>query len=207
LIKLLLVVAGVARAELPPPDYRDAVLSAAEARVDALIQAGRLDEAMEYVERFREEIADDPRMVYEVGLIYRYRQDNPRALRYLRRAVEEAPHLGYAWYDLGEVLLLTDGADEEARAAFIKASEMTEDHRFGWAAPFRLAELAGRRGDAEAFERWLREALRRGFSFRTVAAVPDWRGFLAQPELAEVLERLMTVYGNEDVLDAWKAAP
>ena len=202
---LLAVLAGPAAAELPPPDYRAALVAAAEAEADALIGAGRLDEADRFVERFREGVTDDARLIYEAGLIRRLAGDPQGALGLLERAVERDPSLAYAWYDLGEVRL--QGGDlAGAREAFERASAMSERHPKGWAGPFRLAELAGREGDAIGFERWLKEALRRGFSFRTVLQDPTWRGFLGQPELGDVLRRMATVYGSEEVIDAWEAA-
>ena len=195
---------AAALAELPPPDYREAVLDAVESQADALIADGALDAALELVSSFREQVTEDGRLAYEEGLVLRLmgRQDEARAA--LELAVELSPELGYGWYDLGEVLL-SSGDLEAARAAFQRASDLTEDHPQGWAGPFRLADLAGRDRDAEAFERWLKEALRRGFSFRVVEADPTWAGFLDTPELADVLRTLATVYGNEQVIEAWEA--
>jgi tetratricopeptide (TPR) repeat protein len=195
-----------AAAELPPPDFREALVAAAEAEADALIYAERYDEALKFVRGFRDEVTDDGRLLYEEGLILRRKGEPEAALRMLRASVAADPTLAHAWYDLGELLLLLGEDHEEAKAALVKATEMSEEHPQGWVGPFRLAQLAGQEGDAAAFERWLKEALRRGFSFNTVVGDPVWRGFLTAPATGEIVRRMATVYGNEDVIKAWEAA-
>lgn len=192
--------AALAQAELPPPDYKDAVLGQVEAQADARIQAGDLDGALRLVVDFRENIASDARLTYEEGLIRRLQGDLAGAERLYRAAVEEDPGLFFAWYDLGELLLQTgdlDGAEEALTQAF----EQSAHHPQGWVAPMRLAELAAERGDAQTFDAWLKEAVHRGFRFATVAGTPAWKGYFENPSLREVIERLATVYGEEQVLD------
>ena len=196
----------VAWAELPPPDYRDALLSAAEAEADLRIAEGDLDGAHDLVTRFRERVEDDARLVYELGLIARLRGDAALSERLVRQALEMDPELGFAWYDLGELLLL-DGDLREAQLAFERAAALTADHPNGWAGPFRLAELAGLQGDVEAFDRELKVAVSRGFQFKTVVGDPTWTGFLEDPALGEVLERLIVVYGEEHILPGWRETP
>jgi len=200
---VLLPLLGEARAELPAPDYREALVAAAESEADALIAAGDLTAALILVERFRGAIADHPRLIYEEGLVRRLTGDSDAALTLLEASVAADPALAHAWYDLGEVRLQR-GDEAGATEAFERASEMSEQHPQGWAGPFRLAELAGRRGDVAGFERWLKEALRRGFTFRAVVQDPTWRGFLDAPGLGEILRRMATVYGNEEVIRAWE---
>ncbi len=199
---LTLVLIALARAEMPVPDYRNALLADVEAEADALIGEARLDEALGLVRDFRV-VQDDPRLVYEEGLILRLMGEPKGAKRLYEEALEGDPSLAFAWYDLGELHLLA-GRTAEAREAFEQASALSEDHVNGWAAPFRLAELAGLESDAVAFDRHLKEAVRRGFRFATVVGDPTWTGFLADEALGEVLRRLMVVYGEEHTLQQWE---
>ncbi len=199
---------GPARAELPPPDYRSALLATAERQADALIAEGRLDEALALVIDFRQRVADDARLVYEEGLIHRYRGENDQALVRFEEAVTRDPSLGFAWYDLGEVRLLL-GHRPGAREALRQASVRTVDHDKGWVPPLKLAEMAAQDGDPDGWDRWLREALRRGFRLQLVVDNPEWaaqwRGWLAEPALGDVLRRLATVYGEETALESLRA--
>ncbi|MCP4807242.1 MAG: hypothetical protein GY913_25705 [Proteobacteria bacterium] len=192
----------MAWAELPPPDYRDALLASVESEADLRISEGDLDGAEDLVVRFRDRVEDDARLVYELGLIARLRGDADAAEKHLRAALAMDGGLGFAWYDLGELLLLEDDLSG-AEDAFTHAADLTADHTNGWAGPFRLAELAARRGDPAAFDRHLKTAVSRGFRFQTVVGDPAWTSFLADPELGEVLRRLIVVYGEEHILDGW----
>lgn len=198
---LLSLLASPAQAELPPPDYKDAVLGSVEAQADARIQAGDLDGALKLVTDFRAQIATDARLAYEEGLIRRLQGDLAGAERCYREAVEQDPELFFAWYDLGE-LLLQLGELDGAEQALSQANAQSERHPQGWVAPMRLAELAAERRDPQAFDQWLKEAVRRGFRFATIAGTPAWRGYFEDPGLREVIERLATVYGEEVVLDS-----
>lgn len=192
----------MAWAELPPPDYRDALLASVEAEADLRISEGDLAGAKDLVERFQARVADDARLVYELGLIARLEGDTAHAERLLREALALDADLGFAWYDLGELLLLSGDLDE-ADEAFSRAAALTADHPNGWAGPFRRAELAGRRGDAKAFDAHLKTAVSRGFQFKTVVGDPTWTGFFRDESLGEVLRRLVVVYGEEHVLETW----
>lgn len=198
---LLSLLATAAQAELPPPDYKDTVLGSVEAQADALIQAGDLDGALALVTDFRSQVASDARLAYEEGLIRRLQGDLAGAERCYREAVEQEPALFFAWYDLGE-LLLQQGDLDAAQTALTQANAQSEHHPQGWVAPMRLAELAAERQDPQAFDQWLKEAVRRGFRFATIAGTPAWRGYFKDPALREVIERLATVYGEEPVLDS-----
>lgn len=192
----------MAWAAMPAPDYRQALLADVEAEADALIAEARLDEALDLVQGFRVSVQDDARLTYEQGLILRLMGDPQAAQVLYEAAINADPTLAFAWYDLGELHLMASRTSE-ARAAFEQASAMSADHVNGWAAPFRLAELAGIDGDLVAFDTHLKEALRRGFRFATVVDDPRWTGFLADEHLGEILRRLMVVYGEERTLEAW----
>lgn len=198
-----LLLASLAWAELPPPDYREQILAAVEGEADARIAEGDLDGALDLVQRFRASVTDDARLVYEEGLIYRLQGNAEAAQERLERSVEMDPSLGFAWYDLGELYLASERLDE-ADAAFGHATEVTAEHPNGWAGPFRQAEIAGRRADLEAFEAHLRVALSRGFVFRSLVGDPTWTELLRTPGTGDVMTRLMTVYGEEALLQEWK---
>ena len=194
-----------ASAEVPPPDYRTALLERIEHETDRLLENGEPEQALAHVHRFRTQVTDDPRLAYEEALVLRHLERPKRAAKLLNEAIEGDPELAAAWYDLGEIRLI-QGKLDEAQAAFVQATVLTEFHPHGWAGPYRLAEIAAFRGEADDFERQLEEALRRGFSFqRTVSGDARWAEFMKNPELASILRRLTTVYGEESVLESWRS--
>lgn len=202
LAALLLLLAGSASAAQPPPDYRATLLGAVEDEADRLIAAGRAKEALDMVHEFREEVADDARLMYEEGLIRNLLGEPGRAESLYRQALESDPSLAAAWYDLGG-LLVASGELDEAEEALQRASELTVNHPRGWAAPVQLALIAAKRGDAEAMERALREAVRRGLRFTDISVYPEWTSVLRDPTLGPVLTQLITVYGEERLLQTW----
>jgi len=179
-------------------------VSAVEAQADLLLDQRRYDEALALVSDFRERVTDDPRLIYEEGLIYRHRGQLDWSLSRLEESVAADPSLGFAWYDLGEVRLLV-GQRPAAKEAFARALPGTDAHPSGWVVPLKLAEMAAQDTQPEAWDRWLREALRRGFRLSMVVENPawtqQWQGYLATSELAGVLRRLATVYGEEQALE------
>lgn len=186
---------GVTWAELPPRDYREALLGAVESEADRLIAAGALDEALSLVRDFREEVAEDARLVYEESLILNLRGDARAAEARARDALALDDTLAVAWYDLGG-LLLARGEDAEAEAAYVRAAEASVEHPQGWAAPLQLALIAARRRDPVALETWLREGVRRGLRLRALLEQPQWAEVLAEPNNREVHERLMLLFGE-----------
>lgn len=188
---------------LPAPDYRESLVAQVEAQADARIAAGDLAGALVLIQAFRADVTDDPRLVYEEGLIRRLQGDPQAAEALYRQAVEQDPTLFYAWYDLGELLLET-GELQQAEEALIRATESSGDHPQGWVGPMRLAELAASTGEVTEFETWLREALYRGFRFATVAGTPKWRQLAQNPEIYAVIERLAVVYGEEATLSGFR---
>ncbi|MFN7146803.1 MAG: tetratricopeptide repeat protein, partial [Myxococcota bacterium] len=189
---------GPAAAEIPPPDYRDTLMAAAADEVTRLARDQGLDAAVDFAERWERQVGKDARVVYELGLASRLAGDARGARRYLDRAVELDPDLVAARYDRGEVLL-ADGDLDGAEADFREVVRLAPEQ---WAGHFRLADVAGRRKDAAAFEAHLLEALRHGFSFRAVVGDPRWHGYLGDAELGPVVRRLVVVYQDESVLEA-----
>lgn len=202
---LLCLLWGTARADAEPPDYAESLAIAAEAEADQLLADGRLEEALTLVRAFRASVLEHPRIAYEEALILRHMDRADEAADLLLEVTTEHPDMAAPWYDLGEIYL-SRGRMAEARAAFQEATRRTEEHPLGWAGPYRLAEVAAFEEDPQAFEAALREALRRGFSFsRTVGGDPRWAGFLAHPALGPILRQIVTVYGEEAVLETWSS--
>jgi hypothetical protein len=93
------------------------------------------------------------------------------------------------------------GELDKARHAFEQVARLTTDTRQRWIAPWRLAEVAASAGDAAGFETHMREALRHGFSFDTIAGLPNWQAYVADPRVGPSVAKLISVYGNPAVLD------
>lgn len=199
---LALMCSGDAHAALPIPDYRAALLDTVEIEADRLIAANRAPEALEMVRAFRDEVADDARLIYEEGLLRNLLGEPARAEALYRQALERDAGLAAAWYDLGG-LRLAAGDEVEAESALRRAAELTVEHPRGWAAPVQLALIAARRGDAEEMERQLRESVRRGMRFTDISTYPAWTSVLRDPKLGPVLVNLITVYGEGRLLQTW----
>ena len=163
---------GFAWAELPPPDYRAALMGAAAEEVARLARAEGLAAAEGFARRWERQVGADARIAYELGLAARLAGDPAAARRYLDRAVQTDPTLVEARYDRGEVLL-NDGDLEGAAGEFREVVKLAPTQ---WAGHFRLADVAGRSRDAGAFEAHLLDALRQGFSFTQVVGDPRWHG-------------------------------
>jgi tetratricopeptide (TPR) repeat protein len=189
---------AVAWAEIPPPDYRDALGAAAADEVSRLARQEGRDAALAFAKKWERQIGPDARLAYELGLASRLAGAEGDARDWLDRAVELDPALVAARYDRGEVLL-TAGALDEAEADFREVVRLAPDQ---WAGHFRLADVSGRRRDASGFEAHLLDALRHGFSFRAVVGDPRWHGYLADAELGPIVRRLVVVYQDGAVLEA-----
>lgn len=198
LLLALSAVVSDARAEIPPPDYRDSLMAAAADEVSRLARQEGLGPATEFAKKWERQIGPDARLAYELGLASRLAREPGDARRWLDRAVALDPTLVAARYDRGEVLL---SAEElaDAEADFREVVRLAPDQ---WAGHFRLADMAGRRRDAPAFEAHLLDALRHGFSFRSVVGDRRWHGYLADAELGPILRRLVVVYQDGAVLEA-----
>ena len=193
---------GGAHGAVPAPDYRAELLSRVELETHRLLESGQAELALTHIQTFRKEVTDEPRLAYEESLVLRHMGRSQEALKLLEYTLSEDDTQAAAWYDLGELQLIGDDL-EAAKAAFQKATELTEDHPQGWAGPYRLAEVAGFQKDADSFEQHLEEALRRGFSMsRTIQGDARWIQFMQQEALARILLRLATVYGEEAVIES-----
>ncbi len=207
----LALLAASALAEIPLPDYDRALARrewiALNSRLDATCAFSPatarvecrdpevLDEVIARATRWQRAIHTDPGLTYLVGLANRYKGFHPRARRFMEEAVHLDPDYRAPWYDLGEICLL-QGDLECAEHAFEQVDRLTPDGEDSWIAPWRLAEVAAFRRDPEAFEAHVREALRRGFTFDRVVALPNWQGFARDPQIGPSVEKLVSVYGS-----------
>lgn len=183
-------------AELPPPDYRLALAEAAGVEIVRAREREGAAAAEAVAKRWERSMGESARVSYEVGLGYRLEGDEDGALRFLTRSVQLDAGFVPAHYDRGEVLLL-QGELDKAEADFLAVVALWPTAWPGW---FRLADVAGRRGDAAKFEKHLLMAFRYGFQARSVAVDPTWRGFLSNPEVGPILRRLVEVYQGREVL-------
>ncbi len=195
-----------AAAEMPLPSYKEELATAAWVEVNTLVEVGRYDEAIARADKYQKNVAADAGLEYLIGFSYRMKSEFEPAELHLRKAVEMDPTRKDAWSDLGEILLAAERYDE-AREAFVKVDELLTRGRYAWIGPFRLGELAAHQHRPEEFEEHIREALRRGFSFRTIEQDPNWKKFYADPTMRNSLEKLITVYGDVKILDSLRAEP
>lgn len=216
----LLLTAALAHGELPPPDYRSELANAAadEIRRRAEEAASSDDPfagmraAEEFADRWRRRIGadsgsrrleDDAKLAYELGLGWRLAGDEDRALAALNLAIVEDPSMVAAHYDRGEIKLNRGQVD----AAILEFQTVVRLKPTGWPGHFRLADIARRAGDAQAFEHELTEALRGGFSFRALAGDESWHQTFSHPRLGPVMRRLITVYQGDDVMGIFERGP
>lgn len=213
---LLLLSLG-AHAEMPLPDYDDALARGTWHQLDQRLTATCrfnpragvmecasdkvLDEVIAEAEAWQRTVQPDAGLTYLAGLAWRYKGDTPRAKAHWERAVELDADYRAPWYDLGEVYL-AEGDFASAERAFTEVGRLTPEGNQSWIAPWRLAEVAAFRQDPDAFERHMRKALRHGFTFDHVAGLPNWKGFLADPTVGPSVEKLITVYGSPADLEA-----
>lgn len=208
-----------ALAEKPLPSYREELARERWHEVNALLERGcgwqRLlsavvcaegvtDAAVARADAFQEVLFRDAGLEYLAGLALRYAGDDAGARARYRSAVALDPERVEAWYDLGEIAL-KEGRLDEAEDAFGRVADLLPGGERAWIGPWRLAEVAATRGDAVAFEREIKRALQRGFSFRSIAGLPNWRAFYADPALRDTLDKLLTVYGDPEIRDSLRA--
>lgn len=204
------LLASAAVAAPPLPTYEQVLARDAWRRVNARLEAGcRVDPAqggvvcepgvtdgvLGAVDAFSATLFPDGPLAYLGGLAARYAGDAAEAERRYRAALALDPTLVEAWYDLGE-LLLASGRGDEARRAFTEVSTRVTTGPTAWLGPWRLAEVAADGHDAATFEAELQEALRRGFTFRQIAGLPNWRAYYADPALHDTLRGLLVVYAD-----------
>jgi tetratricopeptide (TPR) repeat protein len=206
---------AVALAEQPFPAYDEIVVLKEWEKLDSLIEAacsgpmgrGRLcapeplDEAIARGTTFQENVVADARIAYLVGLAQLQRGHRDAARKSFDSAVAQDPDRLDAWNDLGE-MALEDGDLARAEEAFQTISVAIPHGSQSWLGPWRLAEIAAHRRRPERFEEQMRLALERGFSFRQIRGLPNWKGFMADPVMGPSVRKLLTVYASADVLES-----
>ncbi len=190
------LLSSLALAERPIPAYRDELMAGAAAAVAEVGQQKGAEAAEDLAKRWYRSVDEDARIAYEVGLAWRLSGNEERALTALNQALRLDPEMVAARYDRGEILLARGHLDE-AEADFREVARLAPTQ---WAGHFRLAQLAGLRGEPEAFEAHLLEALRQGFQLRLIAQDPHWSRFLGDSKIGPVLRSLILVYQDEGLL-------
>ena len=190
-------------AERPIPGYRDELMAGAAAAVAEVGQQKGAEAAEDLAERWYRSVDEDARIAYEVGLAWRLAGTEERALTALNQALRLDPEMVAARYDRGEILLARGHLDQ-AEADFREVARLAPNQ---WAGHFRLADIAGRRGEPEAFQAHLLEALRQGFQLRLIVKDPHWSGFLADAKVGPVLRSLILVYQDESLLQELERPP
>lgn len=196
---VLLLLLAPARADMPLPSYRDAVGEQAWHEVNVLVESGRYRQAIERAREFQSVVAETAGLEYLVGLSYIFLDEPRQAEIHLQRSIALDATYPAPWSDLGEIYL-SQGRYDEARACFEQVAALHSTGPGSATGPRRLAEVAAHQHRPEAFERHLREALRRGFSFRDVAGLPNWQKFYADPVMHDSVVKMITVYGTREVL-------
>lgn len=196
---MLALFLSLATAEIPLPSYEDELSRIAEREITRHMEKGETDEALAIAKRFREGITDTAHLAYLEGLIHNRSGKLTEAEAAYRRSVAMNDTLPETWYDLGE-LLLVRGAYSEAGEAFARSTELYPSGSDAWRSPLREAEAAGHLREPVAFEKHLKTALRRGFSFREIEGQPQWQTFYADPLLRDPITKLVTVYGQPETL-------
>ena len=205
---------------LPLPDY-DTALAEAEWHVLNDVMDGQcafnpyanavvcrepkvLDEVIARAEAWMTHVQPDPGLTYLVGLAWRYKGAADQARANWEKAIALDPEYRAPWYDLGE-LLMASGELDAAANAFAEVTRLTHDPSQAWIGPWRQAEVAAMQHDPEAFETFMRLALRHGFSFSQVTGLPNWQAFVADPIMRPSVEKLISVYGTRDVIDSLRS--
>jgi tetratricopeptide (TPR) repeat protein len=196
-LNLLAFLSGQAVASRPPPDYRNELHRSAAAQIEVLAARSQIEEALDFGKRFTRRVEPAPIVLYEIALLHNRLGQFDEAMTGYGRVLELDSEHAAARYDRGE-LLLEQGQIDRAQADLEVAARLAPEH---WVVHFRLAELAGARGDANALEAHLVDAIRHGFSLETLAQSPSWRSWIGDPVLGTVINRVILIYGDESLLD------
>ena len=195
---LALILSGLSHAETPLLSYRQALLTEVWHEVNEMILQEHYTPALQRAESFQRDVTEDAALTYLMGESYRRLRQPKKAEKAFRRSLQLEPSRQDAWYDLGEVLLEQQRLNE-AKIAFERVAELVDEGPKAWIAPFRLAEIAAAQQQPALFEEQLRKALSLGFSFQTVAGLPNWQSYYRDPIIHDSLSKLVTVYGSSEI--------
>lgn len=185
-------------AEIPAPSYRVSLEQGAAAAVAELARDQGLDAARDLAKAWQAELGESAEVAYEMGLACRLHGQDAEARRWLDAALARAPEHVAARYDRGE-LLLNAGDLEAAQADFEEVVRLAPRR---WAGHFRLADIAGRRGDVLGLSNHLTDALRAGFVLTQLVGDPRWTTWLGDEQIGPPLRTLILEYGGQETLDA-----
>lgn len=203
LLLALLLVEAPAGATRDPRDYRESLHAEVAALAEADNAAGRFADAIARCKVHGKAFGPSAAVLYEWAYAHNGLGELEQARQKYGEVLELDPRHAAARYDRAE-LLLAAGDIDGAAVDLAVAAELRPDH---WAVHFRLAEVAARRGQSEAFETALMAALKNGLDLRGLGPDPDWQGFARDPVIGPVLERIITVYGDPATLRELHQAP
>jgi tetratricopeptide (TPR) repeat protein len=214
---LLLLLHQLSFADMPLPTYEDWLARSKWHEVNATLEANcryvpleaaivcedlaAVDRLIGEVESFQRHVLRDAGLEYLVGLAWRYKGGNQRARGKFESAIALDPNYTAPWSDLGELYILS-GDFSRADAAFAQVTRLENTGPKSWIGPWRQAEVAALLQDPQAFDAHMHEALARGFSFRQIEGLPNWKAFYADPVMRDAVEKLITVYGSREILDS-----
>ena len=214
---ILLLLTQLSAAEIPLPTYDDWLGRSKWHAVNAKLEANcnyssvqgavicadleELDRLIAETESFQRHVLRDAGLEYLIGLSWRYKGEDQRAKIKFISAVDISPDYSAPWSDLGEIYL-RNGNFEEADHAFAQVTRLEKVGPKSWIGPWRQAEVAAHQHDPAAFDIHMHEALARGFSFRQIEGLPNWKAFYADPQMRDAVEKLITVYGSQETLES-----
>lgn len=177
-------------------DYRDVLASQTAGQIAKLSQQGLLDKALLLGRSFESELFPSSLVLYEMALAANRAGQLDQALKLYNELLTKDPHMPEALYDRGEILLAR-GEWEQAQADLKAVLDLRPDH---WVIHFRLAEVAGQKGDALELEARLIQALKFGFSLQTLLKSGEhWLRWSQDPVLSRPIRRVITMYGDEEI--------
>jgi hypothetical protein len=198
--------AAVAAAELPLPSYEVALAAEAEAEFWRRFTAGDVEAARAGAHSWRAVVADVPVVAALEGTALRRLGRLVEAEPLLVDATTRAPELASAWVELGEIQL-AGGRLAEADASFAEAEARGAAMPHPFVPSLRRAVIAGRNGDADALEDHLRAAVLRGCDLSALPLDAQWVALHGDPELADRIDKIVTVYGDDAARRAFDRAP
>jgi len=180
----------------PAPDYRAELGQRLAGEVHIVAEVDSLDAAIELAARIEDEVGALVPVRYEAALARNRAGLIGPAIQAYGRVLELEPdHVG-ALYDRSELWLVAGTEAERARAKtdLERAETLRPDH---WAVPYRLALLAGQRGESNALEAAMTRSIRTGLDLDLLAQDPAWLPLLRSEQTGPALRRIVGTYGSD----------